>query len=230
MYDIEELEKKWLKYRRRKLIIVTSSIVLAASVIGGVSYLVFNTESSNKPQEVNRIKKQHIPKDEDIVVNRKEKPLKSMNTEVPSMKKGENDTVSAGTPEINTPENNSPVESETKAVEHNPKLNMVISEPKSGSVIKEIEKRFSESKSYDDAIYLAEYYYGKNNFKKAEYWAMQANIVDSIPEESWIIFAKAKVKSGHRVEALKVLEAYYNKTGSTNALKLIDTIRKNKKF
>ena len=230
MYDIEELEKKWLKYRRRKLIIAGSSIVLATSIIGGVSYLVFNTESNNYSEEVNSVKKQHIAKDEDVVVKRKDEPAKSMNTEVPSMKKMEKEKVSVTKSEIDTTENNSPEKPLDNTAVHNPKLNMVISEPKSGSVIKDIEKRCSESKSYDDAIYLAEYYYGKNNFKKAEYWAMQANIVDSIPEDSWILFAKAKVKSGHRVEALKVLEAYYNKTGSTNALELIDTIRKNKKF
>ncbi len=230
MYDIEELEKKWLRYRRRKMIVVASSAILASSIIGGLSYLAFNSGNGANIDDSAQIKKHKIAKDEDIVVKRKDEAVKSMNTEVPSMKNMEKEQVSGTNNKTDTIENNSPEKSLDNTAEHNSKLNMVISEPKSGSVIREIEKRFSGSKSYDDAIYLADYYYGKKNFKKAEYWAMQANIVDSIPEESWIIFAKAKVKSGHRVEALKVLEAYYNKTGSTNALELIDTIRKNKKF
>ena len=235
MYDIEELEKKWLRYRRRKIIVVASSAILVSSIIGGVSYLAFTSGGNDKVDDVAQIKRQKIAKDEDIVVKRKKEAIKTMNSEVPSMRSetgsNQRDYDVIDTPikrtEANRGIDSSVVQQQTHKV---PKLNMIISEPESGSVIKEIENRFRTSKNYDDAIYLAEYYYSHKNYKKAEYWAMQANIVDSIPEESWIIFAKAKAKSGHRVEALKVLEAYYNKTGSTNALDLIDTIRKNKNF
>ena len=238
MYDIEELEKKWLRYRRRKIVVIASSAILASSIIGGVSYLVFNSGSDGNIDDTAQINKHKIAKDEDIVVNRKREAIQTMNSEVPSMRSGTSvrDGGEKQYDVVDTPIRRSTgsngVESSIGQQQRRkvPKLNMIISEPESGSVIKEIEDRFRSSKNYDDAIYLAEYYYSHKNYKKAEYWAMQANIVDSIPEESWIIFAKAKVKSGHRVEALKVLEAYYNKTGSTNALDLIDTIRKNKSF
>lgn len=217
MYDIEELEKKWLKYRRRKIIVVASSAILATSIIGGVSYLIV-ANSKSKPTTAHQ-----VPKDEDIIVKREKKTPSSITPEVPSMEQSSYKRSSYAQSGFD----NGVVEPPKQT---HKKINMIITEPKSGSVIKEIEDRFESTKSYDDAIYLAQYYYNKKNYKKAEYWAMQANIVDSIPEESWIIFAKAKAKSGHRVEALKVLEAYYNKTGSTNALDLIDTIRKNKSF
>ncbi len=237
MYDIEELEKKWLRYRRRKIIVIASSVILVTSIIGGVSYLVFTLGSGSKADDSIQIKKHKIATDKDIIVKREE-PIHTINSEVPSMQSRTNgvDSTQKQYDVVNTPMRgrekdgvieSSEVISQARKV---PKLNMIISEPESGSVIKEIEDRFRTSRNYDDAIYLAEYYYSHKNYKKAEYWAMQANIVDSIPEESWMIFAKAKVKSGHRVEALKVLEAYYNKTGSTNALDLIDTIRKNKSF
>ena len=237
MYDIEELEKKWLRYRRRKIIVIASSVILVTSIIGGVSYLVFTLGSSSKEDDSIQIKKHKIATDKDIIVKREE-PIHTINSEVPSMQSRTNgvDSTQKQYDVVNTPirgrEKDGVIESSEVISQARkvPKLNMIISEPESGSVIKEIEDRFRTSRNYDDAIYLAEYYYSHKNYKKAEYWAMQANIVDSIPEESWMIFAKAKVKSGHRVEALKVLEAYYNKTGSTNALDLIDTIRKNKSF
>ena len=217
MYDIEELEKKWLKYRRRKIIVVASSAILATSIIGGVSYLIV-ANSKSKPTTAHQ-----VPKDEDIIVKREKKTPSSITPEVPSMERSSYKRSSYAQSGFD----NGVVEPPKQT---HKKINMIITEPKSGSVIKEIEDRFESTKSYDDAIYLAQYYYNKKNYKKAEYWAMQANIVDSIPEESWIIFAKAKAKSGHRVEALKVLEAYYNKTGSTNALELIDKNKKNENF
>ena len=217
MYDIEELEKKWLKYRRRKIIVVASSAILATSIIGGVSYLIVANSKSKSTTA------HQVPKDEDIIVKREKKTPSSITPEVPSMEQSSYKRSSYAKSSFD----NGVVEPPKQT---HKKINMIITEPKSGSVIKEIEDRFESTKSYDDAIYLAQYYYNKKNYKKAEYWAMQANIVDSIPEESWIIFAKAKAKSGHRVEALKVLEAYYNKTGSTNALELIDAIRKNENF
>ncbi len=228
MYDIEELEKKWLKYRRRKLTIIASSVIFTISLVGGISYFILNSSRGDKLQKTEVVKKDTVSKDEDIIVKRKDKRAEGMNVEVPSMKKDE--TQKSASFDNEEMASTAQSETETRATKPKPKLDIVISEPKNRSVIKEIQKRFQESKNYDDAIYLAEYYYSRKDYKKAGYWAMQANIVDSIPEDSWMIFAKAKAKSGHRVEALKVLNAYYNKTGSTNALELIDTIRKNKNF
>ena len=221
MYDIEELEKKWLKYRRRKVAIIVSSVILVTSITGGISYLIVNgikNKSTNKSvEEANKQVQKNTNIDEDVIVRRG------------SSNKGNISSNQEHRREVETPSNINQNDYRDNDV-HKSELNLIITSPKNGTVVQEIEKRFRESKNYDDAIYLAEYFYSHKKYKKAEYWAMQANIVDSIPEDSWIIFAKAKVKSGHRLEALKVLEAYYNKTGSTNALDLIDAIRKNRKF
>jgi tetratricopeptide (TPR) repeat protein len=79
-------------------------------------------------------------------------------------------------------------------------------------------------------MYLAKYYYGKRNYRRAEKWAMQANAIDSSKEESWIIFGKALAKRGHRADALRVLQAYYDRSGSMRVKELIDRIRKGKKY
>jgi tetratricopeptide (TPR) repeat protein len=105
-----------------------------------------------------------------------------------------------------------------------------VSDAKSTQIVKEIEARFPDTRDYDDAIYLAKYYYDKHRYRKAENWAMQANTIDSTQEESWIIYAKAKAKQGHRAAALRILQAYYDQTGSLRAKMLIDRIRKGRKF
>ncbi len=82
------------------------------------------------------------------------------------------------------------------------------------TVIKRIESRFEDTKDYDDAMFLAKYYYSKGRYRKSEYWSMQANLIDSSKEDSWIIFSKSQAKQGKRADALRVLQAYFDRTGS----------------
>jgi len=230
MYDIDELERKWIKYKRRKIAVYISVAVLGLSITGGAVYLVAYLK--NKKDNVGRVSQHNsmpnIEKDKDIIVKRSEKKIQNMQTEVPSMHNKQTSVVDENIEQPKVLTNNN--DNSNLNYKKPKKINLIIRDPQNENIVKEIENRFAQSKSYNDAIYLAEYYYSRNNYKKAEYWAMQANIINSLPEESWLIFAKSKVKSGHRVEALKVLQAYYDKTGSTNVLELIDLIRKNGKF
>jgi len=224
MYDIDELERKWIKYKRRKITVYLSVAILSLSVVGGTVYLItfFNNKKNIKEQIVQEssIKHTNIKKDKDIIIKREATKLNKDTTFVSNREPISQQTIEQ--PKVLTTNNTN--------YQKPKKINLIIKDPQNGDIVKEIESRFKQSKSYDDAIYLAEYYYSQKNYKKAEYWAMQANIINSLPEESWLIFAKSKVKTGHRVEALKVLQAYYDKTGSTRALDLIDLIRKNGQF
>jgi len=111
-----------------------------------------------------------------------------------------------------------------------PAVKLKVTEAQNRQVVRQIEKRFRVTRDYDDAIYLAKHYYRKHQYKKAEYWAMQANTIDSTQEESWMLFGKAKAKRGMRADALKVLQAYYDRTGSMRVKDLIDRIRKGKSY
>ena len=229
MYDIDELERKWFRYKRRKIAIYISVAVLSISLTGGTIYLIayFSNKKDSKEKIVQQTSMEHssIEKEKDIIIKRGEKKRQNIQTEIPSTY---NKQVTTNEENIEQPK----VLAKSSNLNHQKlkSINLIIRDPQNGDIVKEIESRFKQSKSYDDAIYLAEYYYSRQNYKKAEYWAMQANIINSLPEESWLIFAKSKVKSGHRVEALKVLQAYYDKTGSTTVLDLIDLIRKNGQF
>lgn len=86
---------------------------------------------------------------------------------------------------------------------------------------KEVEKRFERSHNIDDALFLAEVYYKKGEYKKAEYWALQTNKIDNTIDKSWIIFAKSKFKQGQKHEAIRILEAYLKRLDSEEAKKLL---------
>jgi hypothetical protein len=130
---------------------------------------------------------------------------------------------------ITLTDRNAPVEKggESKAEK---KMRLKMTDAKSRKVVKQIESRFPATRDYDDAMYLAKYYYRKKKYRKAEYWAMQANTIDSSQEGSWIIFGKAKAKQGHRADALRVLQAYYDRSGSMQVKMLIDRIRKGQSY
>jgi tetratricopeptide (TPR) repeat protein len=234
MYDIEEIERQWLKYRRRK--IVKYSVVLLAGlgiVFGSLSFYLHkkgvepskvspsaqrSASPLHKPMEISRTHPYAVNNNAEMktvhhspVTSSKPKERHSNMLIQVTDKKGEAET-SGSVPMVDK------------------SMFLKMSDAKSGQVVKQIEARFPDTRDYDDAIYLAKYYYGKHQYSKAENWAMQANTIDSTQEESWIIYAKAKAKQGHRAAALRILQAYYDQTGSLRAKMLIDRIRKGEKF
>jgi tetratricopeptide (TPR) repeat protein len=90
---------------------------------------------------------------------------------------------------------------------------------------KDVERRFRRSHNINDSIFLANMYYKKKNYQKAIYWSMQTNKLDNNIEESWLIFAKSKVKLGHKNEAMRVLKAYIKRSNSYEAKKLLKKLR-----
>ncbi len=224
MGEIEELEKRWKKYKLKQYVkrFLYFFIVLIVVIFLPVAYKSIKSYQLSK-------KEQKTPKhDKNTTVTNE--PIAKKDTPPP-------------------PEEVASIKPEKK--KHiRPKLHIIVSdEPINGddpttttngvefdksvdnkALVKTIESRFKMTKDYDDAMFLAKYYYAKKNFKKAEYWAMQANLIDSNQEDSWIVFAKAKAKQGKRADALRVLQAYFDRTGSMKIKNLIDRIRKGKKF
>jgi hypothetical protein len=249
MYDIEELEKKWIEYRKKRILRYVKIVsALTAGILVGVGIFTF---VGNESGEDGSVKQVHTAKNESSEANRpgstdsapkeavsdthksgsagekSEAELASMRAEVPSLKQSEKKS-SNTKPAMEMTVADAGSVAESKSVKNTMSLEIVDSD--STKIVKDIEKRFEESNNFDDALFLSKYYYKKKNYKKASYWALQANMIDSTIEDSWILFAKSKVLQGHRVEALRVLQAYYDKTGSEQAKELLDLIRQGKKF
>lgn len=233
MYDIEELENRWLRYKRKYLLKFATILLGLFVSIALVLWLTQRGEQEKGDRSEPKEKKESVAK-ESKRTDSKRKRVEALKTEVPSMKTRESkeprrkrEVVSSISDDVVLYRGGKVIQ---KSKAKTKKLELEIVEPSDKKIVKEIEDRFKTSKSYDDAIYLAEYYYNRKNYKKAIEWAKEANTIDSLPEESWMIFCKAKAKDGHRVEALKVLDIYYKRTGSTAAFNLMDLIRKNLKF
>ena len=233
MYDIDALERQWQRYRRKRMFRI-GAIVAGILVVLGAPILyatlkhseTAEVQSGGKESTVNRSVGESNRSDRKVAARGRQKALQP---EVPSL--------STSKPQPKKPKmviTLSDRNGEAVEVANEPaakkKIHLEMTDAESRQVVKEIEARFPDTRDYDDAMYLAKYYYGKHQYRKAETWAMRANGIDSSQEESWLLYGKAKAKQGHRAEALRILQAYYDQSGSLRAKMLIDRIRKGKKF
>lgn len=204
MYDIEALEQQWKRYKQRR-VLRAGTAVMGILLAGGL----FAYFLSHKPMI-------------GTAVAQKKSTGKERNRSVVAAVAG-NETQTSPVSQSRTPDTFKEPTTEKK-------IELKMTDLDNDQVIKEIERRFPETRDYDDAIFLAQFYYDKHQYAKAENWALQANNLDSTREESWILYGKAKAKLGYRSEALRVLQTYYDQSGSESVKILIDQIRRGKTF
>ena len=88
------------------------------------------------------------------------------------------------------------------------------------------KKRFLDSKKVKYAIELSKIYFVKKEYKKSLRWAIISNGIDSNSEDSWILFAKNKVKLGRGDEAVNALSVYLRVHDSKKVKRLLSDIKK----
>lgn len=213
MYNIEVLEEEWKRYKRKKRIPLIMGIALIVLGIGGT---VFFLQSKDNLFKVYSVPK-HKTKKPDIYIDK---------GIIDIVEKNSNTLIDAPIEIAKV------VEEEDTGNYHSgerKKLHInVIDTSKKMSSFKEIEKRFRMGHDTDDSLFLAKSYYQRKNYKKAEYWALQTNKVNENIEESWLIFAKAKAKQGHKNEAIHILTVYIERTHSIEGKVLLDKIKRDK--
>lgn len=89
---------------------------------------------------------------------------------------------------------------------------------------KEYEKRFVQTNKIKYALFLANYYYDKNDYEKSYKWAYAINQIDPTNEDGWLFFAKSLYKLNKKDDAIKVLRSYLNHYDSTAANELLRKI------
>ncbi|WP_457603179.1 CDC27 family protein [Nitratifractor sp.] len=242
MYDIEELEERWKRYRRKKLLRRLAWMLLLVVVL--ILPLLYVEVYQGKKKPIDRknehvaAKPEHNRSKKNVSVSTEQKTEKIqreikaaslLQTVPPSMKEEMHPKEKPIRPKMKITFTDEPSK-ETTPLRKGKTVELSMVKRNDAAVIRSIEKRFPLSRDYDDAMYLAKYYYSKHRYKKAEYWAMQANVIDSSKVESWILFAKSKAKRGHRTEAIRILQRYYDNTGDPQVKLLIDAMRKGRKF
>ena len=73
---------------------------------------------------------------------------------------------------------------------------------------------------------ISEKFLEQKKYKKALKWALISNEIDDKNENSWILFAKSKMKMGKKQDAINALNAYLKNNHSTNVKNLLDDIVK----
>ena len=223
MYDIQHLESEWRRYKRKQFLF-PFFLFIVALILMALGYIFWPEGVS---PDSNKTKTHMETLEEKSTKTEAEKPSpKPLSPQVPStvnvspQKKGWHMTFAGD----EAPKKSAATPSPTKHVE------IQVTSKKTEFTVKEIESRFNFAKDKDDALFLARYYYDKKQYKKALNWALETNKLDSDIEESWLLFGRAKAKLGLRMEAIRVLQAYYDRTGSKKAKKLLDRIRRGGSF
>lgn len=246
MYDVEGLEKEWKRYKaKRRIPWVVSAVLIVLVILLIVFREDFLAILPIYSKDDNRSMKQ------EVVIAQKSKALKPY---VPTMmpKSESNQSTQEIVPEKSSEEINESAEKkeapsmsievselEAEPVKEHKRKYLKIevtdrypakkpSKKKKKRTIESIEENFSKSRRYQDSLYLARAYYKKGNYTQAQKWALVTNDINSKLEESWLIFAKAKVKLGKLSEAQQVLTAYIAKTHSSKAKALLRKIKKGK--
>lgn len=243
MYDIEQLENEWKRYRKKKLKpwyigILLFLVVAVPSVFFLMSDRIDFDTLKNSFQLSNKISSSEVQPSgakED-----KENSTVLVNGALDRLEtKKKESRITAVVQPVKKPVNilvDVPVLDDTSSISYSndlpvadkPKVHLDIVESSSVTAYEDVERRFSQSHEIDDALFLARSYYKKGDYKKSEYWALETNKLDEESEESLFIFVKSKVKLGRRNEAITILTDYIKMTDSQEGKKLLYEIENNK--
>lgn len=225
MYDIKLLEDEWKRYKRKKRWPWYLSLFFILLIVA-ISLTVLNYKENNLFEyEFNlssTLKSEPSVKTTQFITDG---ALTSLETKQETFREMTKLTDSSLDDETSEHSESFPLSEKTETVER-PKINIEVVETNSVSAYADVANRFHQSHDTDDSLFLANSYYRKGDYKKSEYWALQTNKVNGSIEESWLLFARSKLKQGERKEAIRILNAYIKKTNSVEAKKLLNKIKK----
>ena len=243
MYDIKPLEEEWEKYnkKRKKPRYIFILIVLLAIGTGAVfkysDLLPMQVDKNNsiakiQPKDVlidKQIKKLEVHKnkamDVEISANEIKPAINNYGSDNNPMDPGDvfvdrDESIKKTVKNVSRPI----IVTETPKTRK--KIHFEMVDANTPSAYKEIESRFAFAPDPDDALFLARAYYKNGNYRKAARWALETNKLNGDIEESWLIFAKAKARTGQKNEAIRVLTQYTKKSNSVEAKKLLNKLKK----
>ncbi len=243
MYDIKPLEDEWTKYNNKKRKPIYVGVLLFAGMVVAVLTFYNLKEFSLPDFTINQSVVSDIDTSNRVLLEGKLTTLEINEPEVienikPPVEINVEKKIEESIPTLPIVENipileevkkkkntiiayKKPISKKIQSDAPRKKMHLNIIESSSVSAYKDVEKRFYESHDSDDSLFLAKSYFRKGNYKKAEYWALQTNKVNKYIDESWLIFAKAKVKLGRKNEAIRLLTDYVKMSDSSEAKNLL---------
>jgi len=94
--------------------------------------------------------------------------------------------------------------------------------------LKSLKKKFYATNNPKYALQIAQRFYNAQRYKEALKWSLIANEVDEQKPESWIMFAKTKMKMGKKQDAINVLNAYLKTYTSAKISRYLEKIKRTK--
>ncbi len=245
--EIKELEKEWLKYKIKKH---SKKAVFTLSIVGLTASGYYFYQSGKISSNLSLIKEKFAQKvtNSNTTDKTEKKAEKKVTKKEQKIKKEEKPLLALDTKFLENIEKR--LEKEAKEKKHlfaKPKKEIAFKKSeKKFSITKEekeekkkikivskqintltfLKKKFEATKEIKYALMVASYYYEKKDYKNALKWAIKANEIDSSNEESWIIFAKSKLKLGRKKEAINALKLYLKNRNSQNVLNVLQQIKR----
>jgi len=240
MYDIKPLEEEWDRYKKKKMkpwyVLIVSYLLVSLFTLFFLNYkdLILAKLDNNASIVIPKPTQTTVLVDKALTVLEVKNEIikKEINNNKPEIK-------TDISPELDDPMRYQHPNAKKVAIrvtepiikpevieKPRKKIHLDIIQTTSTSAYKDVEKRFSDTSDVDDSLFLARTYFDKGNNKKAIYWALQTNKINSNIEESWLIFASAKARSGHKNEAIRILSSYVKRSNSYEAKALLKRLKK----
>lgn len=247
MLDISKLERRWLKYKIKKLL--PYALLITAIVILGVTipFILSSKPSSKALISINKdAVKTIVPnnantkKDEGTMVlepsmhfiesiDVPSSPITNTAVIVPSSTKPAPSQKTSITPIATLPP---PAPAITQVQLTPPQKQIIkgkitsIKRDDAAFDIHEIEDRFKDNSNPNLGVYIAKYHYDHGNYSEAYNYALKTNSINNSIDDSWLIFAKSLVKLGKEEQAKKTLQLYISNSNSQAAKNYLDTLSK----
>ncbi len=249
MLDVSKLERRWLKYKLKK--VLPYGLLITATLILGIiiPWLVLEKPSAVsstppkketiKPKTSLAIASEH--NEDTMILEPSMDFIQSMNP--PSIPTADETAVDApvASPKRTLIPNAVPPQappakeplSKTQPPPI-PKATQPVLKGKLSSIkrddaafdIHEIEERFRENSNPNLGLYIARYHYDHGNYSEAYNYALKTNAINNTMDDSWLIFAKSLVKLGKVDQAKKTLQLYISNSNSESAKNFLDTLNK----
>jgi hypothetical protein len=246
MLDISKLERRWLKYKIKKIfphvLLITTVTILGFFI----PYLLLDKPShtaqitlKTNPVKVKSPIVLNTKIDEDTMVlepsmqfiesmDMPSSPITNVDT-VPSTTKPAvtAKTLITSIPALPIP---TPTITQTQVI----KTPQPIVKGKLTSIkhddtpfdIHELEDRFQDNSNPNLGVYIARYHYDHGNYSEAYNYALKTNSINNSMDDSWLIFAKSLVKLGKEEQAKKTLQLYISNSNSQAAKNYLDSLTK----
>ena len=239
MHNINVLEQKLIKYKTKKYAIY-SLLLIAFLGLFFVSKFYLNKIKENEKIANNKQKLKlvinanldifepnlTIIKAKETIQSNLSSNVKQQGEQIVSQIRNINSTISSSSMQNSNSEiksyNNVVNNSETYEQPPVIKQKVKLTQESNVATLIDIMKRFNESHDPNDSLFLAISYYEKKEYNKSLFWAIETNKITEEIEDSWIIMAKSKFYLGDKNEAIRILRAYASKTGSKEALNIIN--------